>query len=84
MIPAQHITFLELGYYFKSCKLQPWLRYERQDIQSKSNQTNGLSQDIYNKLNTTTVFGGGLNYFFNGYTTNIRLSYVAMTKGVEK
>lgn len=83
MIPSQHVTFLELGYYFKSCKLQPWVRYERQDMQSKANQTGGLATDIYDKLNTTTVFGGGLNYFFNGYTTNVRLSYVAMTKGIE-
>ncbi len=63
-LPAQNIYFAELGYYFKSCKLQPWVKYEL------SSQTNEAGMD-------DTVFGGGLNYFFNGYGTNLRLSYLA-------
>ncbi|MCD7973021.1 MAG: hypothetical protein LUG18_10235 [Candidatus Azobacteroides sp.] len=84
MIPAQNTQLLEIGYYFKSCKLQPWIRYERQDVNAKSNQTGSLSTGDFDKLNTSTVFGGGLNYFFNDYKTNLKLSYVAMTKGVAK
>ncbi|GAB6012057.1 hypothetical protein [Viscerimonas tarda] len=82
MIPTQNTQLLELGYYFKSCKIQPWIRYEKQDVSSESNQRAGLSAESFDKLNTSTVFGGGLSYFFNGYNTNLKLSYVSMTKGV--
>ncbi|OAV72868.1 hypothetical protein Barb6_00737 [Bacteroidales bacterium Barb6] len=30
------------------------------------------------------MLGGGLNYFFNDYKTNLKLSYVAMTKGISE
>lgn len=83
MIPTQNTQLLELGYYFKSCRLQPWVRYEKQDVNSESNQTSdGLSTNEFNKLNTTTVLGAGINYFFNGYKTNLKFSYVSMKKGV--
>jgi hypothetical protein len=82
MIPTQNTQLLELGYYIKSLKLQPWIRYEKQDVNSQSNQRRGLNASGFDKLNTATVFGGGLSYFFNGYTTNVKLSYVAMQKGV--
>lgn len=62
-IPEQSVVFAELGYYFKEVKLQPWVKYELQDIKSAS-----ASDD--------TVIGGGLNYFFNGYGSNVRVSYV--------
>lgn len=68
MIPEQDIWFAELGYYFKESKLQPWVKYEH--------------QNLHNYLASTKVFGGGLNYFFNGYNTNLKLSYVGMQKGV--
>lgn len=70
LIPEQDIWFAELGYYIKSCKLQPWIKFER--------------QDTHQKLTSSTVYGGGLNWFFNGYNTNVRLSYIAMSKGVEE
>ena len=66
LIPEQNIWFCELGYYFKKVKLQPWIKFER--------------QDTHEKLTTTNVYGGGLNYFFNGYKANVRLSYIAMNK----
>ncbi len=68
MIPEQNIYFAELGYYFKDVKLQPWVKFERQDTHHKST--------------TTNVWGGGLNYFFNGYKANLRLSYIAMNKNL--
>lgn len=82
MVPTQNTQLVELGYYFKSCKLQPWVRYEKQDINSESNQTGGLSTADFDKLNTSTVLGAGINYFFNSYTTNLKLSYVSMRKGI--
>ncbi|MBD0400020.1 hypothetical protein [Flammeovirga sp. EKP202] len=83
MIPTQNTQFMELGYYFKDLKLQPWLRYERQGMNAESNQI-GDAESIsdFNKYNSTTVFGGGVNYWFNGYNTNLRLSYTTTTKTV--
>ncbi len=76
LIPKQTTQFLELGYYFKKSKLQPWIRYEKQGIDADGLiQTGGVPVDTFNDLNTATVLGGGLNYWFAGYNTNIRLSY---------
>lgn len=83
MIPSQTVQFAELGYYFKAAKLQPWLRFENQAIGASKEQAGGMSTADFNKLNSATVFGGGLNYFFNGYGTNVRLSYTTFTKGVQ-
>lgn len=80
MIPTQGTQYLELGYYFKDTKLQPWIRYEKQDMNSEDQQTGGVSTSDFDKYNTTTVLGGGLNYWFNGYNTNLRLSYTSTTK----
>lgn len=68
LIPDQNVYFAELGYYFRDVKLQPWVKFER--------------QDTHDKLTTTNVWGGGLNYFFNGYKANVRLSYIAMNKNL--
>ncbi|PUZ24635.1 hypothetical protein GA0116948_105275 [Chitinophaga costaii] len=77
LIPKQTVQYLELGYYFKEPKLQPWIRFENQHIDAAAEQTNGVDPSAYNKLNSSAVYGGGLNYFFNGSTTNLRLSYTA-------
>lgn len=83
MIPRQTTQLLELGYYFKDVKLQPYIRYENQSINAETNQVYGAPDaSTFNKLNSSTVLGGGLNYFFNGYGSNLRLSYTSFTKGV--
>ncbi len=83
MIPKQTTQLLELGYYFKDIKLQPYIRYENQSITADANQVHGAPDaSTFNKINSSSVFGGGLNYFFNGYGTNLRLSYTSFTKGV--
>jgi hypothetical protein len=38
LIPRQNVQFLELGYYFTKSKLQPWVRFENQDISAKKEQ----------------------------------------------
>jgi len=75
LIPAQTVQFLELGYYFKTAKLQPWIKFENQAVSAKPEQTSGESVNSFNKQNSNTVLGGGINYFFNGLGTNLRLSY---------
>lgn len=57
----------ELGYYHKESKLQPWLRFEQQKL---------TDADV-----TTNVIGGGVNYWFNAYNTNLRASYTSAQVG---
>lgn len=81
MIPAQTVEFLELGYYFKSSKVQPWIRYERQNMSSEPEQIGDFaSTSTFDDFNSTTILGGGINYFYNGYGSNLRLSYTSSTR----
>jgi len=77
LIPRQTVKFLELGYYFTKSKLQPWVRYENQNMSSKKEQVGSELIGDFDKAKSSSVYGGGLNYFFNGNNTNLRLSYVA-------
>ena len=79
MIPNSTIQFGELGYYINSLKIQPWIRYENFTSAAVTEQTSGVPTALFDKTHSSTVFGGGLNYFFNGYGTNLRLSYVTKT-----
>ncbi|MFI3304995.1 MAG: hypothetical protein R3Y68_00610 [Rikenellaceae bacterium] len=64
VIADSNIILAEGGYYFKSLKLQPWVKFERMDRRIRG-------------LDDETVFGGGVNYFFNGYGSNLKLSYLS-------
>jgi hypothetical protein len=74
-IPTQTIQFLELGYYIKSAKLQPYLKYEAQNIAATTTQAGNLSTSIYNDLLSKRRAGFGLNYYLSGYNANIKLLY---------
>lgn len=81
-IPTSTVHFAELGYYFPGSKLQPWLRYENLVVDADAAQApTGTDLAKFNKSKSSVVFGGGLNYFFNGYGTNLRLSYVTKSRG---
>lgn len=82
LIPKQTVQYLELGYYFKGPKLQPWIRYENQAVKSDPAQTGSAKPSNFDKANSSSVMGGGLNYFFNGTGTNLRLSYTTRTYNV--
>jgi hypothetical protein len=79
LIPKQTVQFLELGYYFKKSKLQPWIRYENQDVSADAAQAGAVKVTAFDKSHSSSVLGGGLNYFFNGAATNLRLSYTTRT-----
>ncbi|TDS17179.1 hypothetical protein [Sphingobacterium paludis] len=83
LIPAQTVQFLELGYYFKQARLQPWIKFENNQISADATQTGGVAPARFDKLQSGSVFGGGLNYFFNDIGTNLRLSYITRTYNVE-
>lgn len=87
LIPRQNIQFLEVGYYFKKLKLQPWFKYENQQIDAKAVQfglpVSAGSHELsdLNTLNSNRRIGGGINYFFNGINTNVRASYTNVMYG---
>lgn len=80
-IPNSSAILGELGYYIPSLKIQPWIRFENYSVNADKVQAGatGDALDAFNKKGGSTVFGGGINYFFNGYGTNLRLSYVTKT-----
>jgi hypothetical protein len=76
-IPNQTIQFLELGYYLKAAKLQPYLKYEAQNIRATALQAN---KDIFfDELNSKQRMGLGLNYYLSSYNANIKLLYEMVT-----
>lgn len=75
MIPTSNTQYLELGYFLTDSKIQPWIRYEKQGLMSEDQQTGGIPTEDFDKFGTVSVFGGGVNYWFNSNATNLRLSY---------
>jgi hypothetical protein len=81
-IPSQTIQFLELGYYFKDLKLQPYFKFENQAINAANDvQTNFVNRDIFNTRKSQRRIGFGLNYFFSGYNANVKLLYESVSYG---
>lgn len=83
-IPTQNIQFLELGYYLKSAKLQPYLKYEAQNISATALQANTTSTtgvDFFNTINSKRRMGVGLNYYLSGYNANVKLLYEMVSYG---
>lgn len=80
-IPTQNIQFLELGYYIKSAKLQPYLKYEAQNISATSLQANTANTDFFNTINSKRRMGLGLNYYLSGYNANVKLLYEMVSYG---
>jgi hypothetical protein len=90
LIPRQTIHFLELGYYFKKAKLQPYLKYENQIVRGTRRQF-GLPEiaaeelvDDANTLASNQRIGVGLNYFWADYNTNLKVIYESVGYGRTK
>ncbi len=81
-IPSQTIQFLELGYYFKAAKLQPYIKFENQAIDAANTvQTQGTDLGTFNTLKSQSRVGAGINYFFAGYNANVKLLYESVSYG---
>jgi hypothetical protein len=86
-IPKQTIHFLELGYYFKKIKLQPYFKYENQIIDGTRNQfglpSNASEQALKNNniLASNQRIGVGINYYVADYNTNLKLIYESVGYG---
>ena len=63
-LPKQNDAFTEVGFYIKSLKLQPFLRYEKQSFSADANKSKDL-----------TRYQGGLTYYPYGYNFNIKAGY---------
>ncbi|MCU0446251.1 MAG: hypothetical protein MUE85_15195 [Microscillaceae bacterium] len=86
-IPKQTIHFLELGYYFKKVKLQPYFKYENQIINGTRNQfgflpnTNEQLVKNANILASNQRIGAGINYYIADYNANLKLIYESVGYG---
>jgi hypothetical protein len=60
-LPKQTTTLLEVGYYFHTVKLQPYIQFARQDFDAVTRPDEKREQ-------------GGLNWFIDGHTSNLKLA----------
>lgn len=91
LIPNQSILFGELGYYFSDLKIQPYIKYEAQNM-NISNTQYGINAQIagnanftnapindgmknFNTLYSESRMGGGVNYYIDGFNCNVKLQY---------
>jgi hypothetical protein len=78
LIPKQSIYFAELGYFFKDWNIQPYLKYEAQDVNAsvlKQVGANESNLELKNRLKSSQRIGLGVNYFINAHNISIKLLY---------
>jgi hypothetical protein len=78
LIPKQSIYFAELGYFFKDWNIQPYVKYEAQDVNAsvlKQVGANESNLELKNKLRSSQRVGFGVNYFISGHNINLKLLY---------
>ncbi len=91
LVPNQSIIFGEVGYYFPNSKLQPYIKYEAQNMNVSDTQyllnpnrvannsfpINATSQSkgSFNTVFSESRIGGGLNYYINDFNCNLKLQY---------
>jgi hypothetical protein len=76
LVPRQNILLLEAGYFFKAFDLQPYVRYERQDVRATVlKQVAGTEQTLayQNSLRSGSRYGIGLNYFIKAHSANVKV-----------
>jgi hypothetical protein len=83
LIPKQTIVFAELGYFFKDYNIQPYFKYESQNVDASVLKQVGATEsnlDLKNKLRSNQRFGFGINYFLSGHNASIKLLYEVVTR----
>ncbi len=94
IIPKQTILFGEVGLYLKESKLMPYLKYETQVIGSTPAQMgvadNAANLDYLRSVGypaggrtfpgTTSRLGVGINYFFQGHNSSLKLLWESVTR----
>lgn len=78
LIPKQTIMFAELGYFFKDYNLQPYVKYESQNVNAdvlKQVNANSSNLALINKIRSSERLGFGLNYFLSGHNASLKILY---------
>jgi len=78
LIPKQIVTMFEAGYFFKEYSLQPYLRFEDQNVNASVLKQVGATSAtlaLQNRLRSGSRYGIGLNYFVKSHTANIKVLY---------
>ncbi len=78
LIPKQFITMFEIGYFLKEYSLQPYFRYEDQNVNASVLKQVGATSttlELQNRLRSGSRYGVGLNYYVKAHTANIKILY---------
>ncbi|TAH30817.1 MAG: hypothetical protein EAZ06_01940 [Cytophagales bacterium] len=91
LVPNQNILFGELGYYFSDLKIQPYIKYEAQNMNISETQylvnenrrtnpnfpnvVNGEARSNFNTIYSESRIGGGINYYISDFNCNLKLQY---------
>jgi hypothetical protein len=90
LIPRQSIFFTESGFFFRRAKLQPYVKYELQQMNftpkqyevNLQRQALGLPDEAtagdratLNRFLSNARLGGGINYYVNDFNFHIKLQY---------
>ena len=66
-LPKQTNTLAELGYYFHTLKLMPYVQFSRNDFDAATRADEKRTQ-------------GGLAFYFNGHNSNLKLAWTKIDK----
>ena len=83
LVPKQSILFFEAGYLFRALHLQPYVKYESQDVHAAVLKQVGAtmaSLGYQNALRSGTRWGLGLNYFINGHGASVKALYEIVSR----
>lgn len=84
LIPRQHVALVEAGYLFRDLQVQPYVRYERQAVDAVVARQVGATAatlGAQNTLRSGERFGAGVNYFFSGHATSVKLLFERVYRG---
>lgn len=83
LIPKQFITMIEVGYFLKEYSLQPYVRFEDQNVNASILKQVGATSstlELQNQLRSGSRYGIGLNYYLKAHTANVKVLYEIVTR----
>jgi hypothetical protein len=83
LVPKQSILFLEAGYLFRDLNLQPYFKYESQNVHAdvlKQVGATAATLQYQNTLRSGDRWGIGLHYFINGHGASVKAMYEIVSR----
>lgn len=83
LVPRQAIHFVEAGYLFRELNLQPYVKFEAQDVRATVLKQVGATPATLayqNSLRSGNRWGVGVNYFLNGHGASVKFVYEVVTR----